>query len=661
MKFKYAKKYYVYRLFTLLLLIFTTSSWAQFDFEMTTSSTTIEDNANFDFYFEHTSGADNLAIMQILIGENRDDTNALLINIRRGTEFIEVGESGQRGRYISGGRAGSETIINGTRVQVNLALSRLTTIGVNQSHLRINLSFRNKEFEGIKRIFMDARDTQGEWGGQRQVATITVVQPDRSTSRHKPEIISLDPYNSNEEDGSRVSYNLNVKDKDGKDDLRNVIFEMSYIKSRGIFGSSRYSVNFIFITVNFENNTYSVYDKERGYYRVETRTVGAPGQVELNGATVDVISIKPELFEPEEAYAVKLQLTFTNRWAGHYEMSANASDLSYKYSGKKGLGSLDVEGGTQAPYPTSIAPNDLKMNYREAPGDRIPVRFSAWFRDDDGADDIKIADIKIARDSGHNDDIFFMRFYPNDNKTYVADSQIDFDNSESSTAGGDRWNDNGYFHGSELSMLAANAQTMRIDFPLELKEAFSGEWKIFMRSMDYAENKTDWQEMGSLVVAYSGSKPRPTRSSLDFDLGIISSQYEFRDNDGPNDIEEVEFVVTPTRPQDESRQLARMIYNNREDNFTIFGTGSSLTEGNPGDSRGAVRTQGNIRVYFPQTRMVGLVGSKMYFFLCAQLTRDVEDGLYLVYARTKDTRGNTSRWVLLSTYKHDDATPYFRP
>jgi hypothetical protein len=179
--------------------------------------------------------------------------------------------------------------------------------------------------------------------------------------------------------------------------------------------------------------------------------------------------------------------------------------------------------------------------------------------------------------------------------------------------------------------------------------------------MDFAENKTDWQDMGEVTVDYKGTKPRPQRRSLDFNLGIINSQFEFRDNDGPNDIEKLEFVVTTSNPRNEEDTIAEMMYNNREDKFYIYGEGSEMIISSPGDSRGATRTQGKMRVYFPQTRMVGLVDKKMYFFLCGQLTRDVADGLYLIYARTVDTRGNTSRWVLLATYKHDDATPYFRP
>jgi hypothetical protein len=473
MKKNLTKNNYVYRFLPLILLIFVSSSWAQWDFEMTVDSTTIEDNADFNFYFEHTSGADYISIFQIVIGENREDPNAIFINVRRGTNFIEIGETGARGRFISGGVIGSETIINGTRFRANLASARLSTIGSNQNHLLLNLSFRNKEFEGLKRIYMDARDAQGQWGGQRQVGTITVEQPDSSASRHKPEIISLDKFNNNAADGSYVRYLLNVKDKDGKQDLRNVVFEMNYKKSRGIFGSSRYSVNFIMLTIDFENGTYTVFDMERGYYRAETKTVGA-ARVFLNGATVLVESIEPERFEPDVAYAAKLVFTFENRWAGKYELSANASDRSYKYSGKKGLGNLEIEGGTEAPIPTNIAPHDIRMNYEEAPGDRIPVRFSTWWMDDDGADDIKFVDIKFANDSGDKDDIFFLRVYPNDNKKYFSDSELDWDKMDGGSLNYDSSNDLAKLFASELSIEEVTSKIIRIRFPSIPKRGFHG-------------------------------------------------------------------------------------------------------------------------------------------------------------------------------------------
>jgi len=646
----------------ILFAIFATPVLAQFSFLAEIDGTTIEDNADFIFYFSNSSGYDEIAIAQVLIGDSQNDTEAIFFNLRPGSTVLEVGESGHRGGFLGGGDVSDDLIINGTRVRVNYNLAQINIWDINTYRLKINLSFRNKEFEGQKYVYMRARNLNGLWTNWQQALSVTIVQSN-NTSDHRPEPLSFDAYSTNPENNHLAEYTYWIRDRDGWDDIRSAHLMISKYDSYGLFGGRGPMINYISIDMDFDNGTYTVYDLERGYWRAVTRSIGASGRVNLDGASVDVIRVEQDSMNPDSIARVTVRLTFSNPWAGRYEIKGNATDYSGKFSGSKDLGQLQVGGGEFAPVPNGISPNNVKVNWESAPGERIPLQVSMYWYDPDGQNDIKKVDLKIAKNVGDTDEIFFLRFYPRTNRWRVTRNELSLDNDTSHTIRGDvPVSGIGRALGSQLQMRPQGLYNLRIDIPLLFDFDFRGPWKIYMRGEDFNKNRTNWQFMGPLHVAWSDKRPVPARNGIEFNLGIINSQFRFRDDDGPNDIETIEFAITQSNPDLLTARVATLLYDHRIDRFVIVsqnGISGAVSNISTGGQR--TRHVDTIRMYFPQTRMVGLSGTVMYFFLCGQLATSVDDGLYLIYARCTNTAGNRSRWVLLSTYRHDSSVPYFRP
>lgn len=532
--------------------------------------TTSPDNARglyqmFYFTFEHYYNVDSISKMRIFFGDNLDDNTGMLIEVNREGR-VRLGIGGTRNAFsLEDGHLGENRVIQTRRVIVDLQRSRMTQIGSTTFVIQLFLDFRDKEFEGRKRIYLSGGDIQNVDSDFFQRGSFTIAD---SESRHSPEWISMSPEN---EEGRSELFSFVVEDKDGAEDINRIYLTYSKYKN--------FTYGGLGITIIPSTKTIHM---RAGGLRLESK-FGDDRLMRSYAGVLDPSESSIGIDRLGDRYVVRLKLKFGNSNVGEKNWWCEAVDLGGNSSGVKRLGKYLVSYSRSAPHPMFMLPANNRTPGNTSGGFPTPQVYSFWWHDSDGLDDIKNLQVKFAATSGENDKRVQVD-YDFENAKLI---KSEFHYYGTVVYGRSRIaeSDDAVLFGLRSGVTRIDDYTARVDLDIAFTEQFAGKWNVYLRGVDKSGNQKGWRRLSRIEVTTSNSRPSGRRILPFFSTSLSESYlFEFRDPDGPNDIDWAEAEFQHVGEDGTFRDSFIIRYTQNDRRIRLFYAGR-LYQGELGENR----------------------------------------------------------------------------
>lgn len=579
----------------------------------------------FRLTYHHDGGRQNLKMLEFMLAGCKDCSEAIYVSMEMETQKIRLGFKGRFGGPYHEGRAGQSVTLSDPHVNIDLSRVRIINLNNNDIMWILPLNFAGKHWSGQRKIFMRVNDLQDLASEYLEMGQFTI---ERIQGTHRPELISVTP---NDGQGRHQHFTFIVRDQDGAEDIS--AFQI-------LFSTAR---NRWFDAVNIEVVPSTNHYRLTSFGSFQDRVIGN----RLSNELVTVTSSRLSKASDGLRYIYDVDLRFDRRFLGDYNIYMHATDFSARNVGYNEMGHFRVLRGPAIPQGLFIIPGAIDDTTLEARGVRIPLRFYGVWTDLDGTEDLDRLEMKIAASGDDSSNIVKVRIKPNDRTIDLLNNDSDWNNYPVNIGGSITLaNANAQLPADLASLSRLSTTQYAVSFGLIFKDAFAGDWNIYMRARDLSGNQGPWRRKGSISI----HEANRIHSSPYVVLPVLTTNnpqnfsFEYRDQDGPNDIEFAEVIINSStgRNPAEDRGI-HILYDNRNRSVQ-FGderSSHSATLGSDGDlniSRGTLHMDRTI-VLLNEDRM------KFITRLTFNLTNF--HGRKNIWIRCTDTSGHASRWRLL--------------
>ena len=506
--------------------------------------------------FADANGADDLRLLEIRISDGESQQPRCFLRYDVDTDFIRLWDD-QVGGFRDVGRAGQNNAGSNDNCEINTATTFVTDIDGTSKRLTSEIVFTSA-IAGDRNIWLRAYDYSNRWsdrvdhgdilitdgGGTTPPPTTpppttpppTTPPPPPTTTATSPTTLSATPGNATVAAGQAVQISGTFADANGADDLRLLEIRISDGESQQPRCFLRYDVDTDFIRL---------WDDQVGGFRDVGRAgqnnAGSNDNCEINTATTFVTDIDGT------SKRLTSEIVFTSAIAGERNIWLRAYDYSNRWSDRVDHGDILItDGGGTTPPPTTPPPTTpppttpppttpppttpppttppppptttatSPTTLSATPGNATvaagqAVQISGTFADANGADDLRLLEIRIS-DGESQQPRCFLRYDVDTDFIRLWDDEVggfrDVGRAGQNNAGS---NDNCEINTATTFVTDIDGTSKRLTSEIVFTSAIAGDRNIWLRAYDYSNRWSDRVDHGDILITDGGgTTPPPT-------------------------------------------------------------------------------------------------------------------------------------------------------
>ena len=471
--------------------------------------------------FADANGADDLRLLEIRISDGQHQQPRCFIRYDVDTDFIRLWDD-QIGGFVDVGRAGQNIAASNANCAINAATTSVSDVDGTSKQMTSEIVFTSA-IAGDRNIWLRAYDYSGRWSDRVDHGDISITEgggnpppppppvdaPPTNTPT-PPTTLLATPSNATVDVGQAVQISGTFADANGADDLRLLEIRISDGEHQQPRCFIRYDVDTDFIRL---------WDDQVGGFI----DVGNSGQ--NNAASNASCAINAATTSVSDVGATSKQMTseifFTSAISGDRNIWLRAYDFSGRWSDRVDHGDISItEGGGNPPPPpppvdppptnTPTPPTTLLATPSNATVDvGQAVQISGTFADANGADDLRLLEIRIS-DGQHQQPRCYIRYEVDTDFVRLWDDQIggfiDVGNSGQSNAAS---NASCAINAATTSVSDVGATSKQMTSEIFFTSAISGDRNIWLRAYDFSGRWSDRVDHGDISIANGGGNPPP--------------------------------------------------------------------------------------------------------------------------------------------------------